>query len=151
MVSFIITSLSQWKLKSIALWAEGHIGVLGRILWAWVFWYPVLMILVYSHLYVVLVFCLCQRAAARCTDPSPCLHPPCTREDWVLTAALLTACRPIATASPATPTPSWAPQRPATTWTRSATGSPHRSDQRAPLYHAITASMLFIMLLHRWR
>lgn len=52
---------------------------------------------------VVFLVCLIQRAAAHCTDPSPCLRPPCTREVWVLTAALLTACRPIATASPATP------------------------------------------------
>lgn len=80
---------------------------------------------------VVFFFFWCQRAAVHCTDPSPCLRPPCTREVWVLTAALLMACRPIVTASPATPILSWAPQHPATIWTLSATGSPPRSVQQA--------------------
>lgn len=70
----------------------------------------------------------CQRAV-HCTDPSPCLHPPCTREVWVPTAALLTVSHPIVTASQATLTLSWAPQHPATTWTPSETGSPRRSVQ----------------------
>lgn len=69
---------------------------------------------------------VCQRAA-HCTDPNPCLHPPCTRGVWAPRVAPPTASHPTATASPATPTPSWAPRRPATTWTRSGTGSPHRS------------------------
>lgn len=70
-----------------------------------------------------------HQRAARYTDPNPCRRPPCTREVWAPTAVPRTACRPIVMASPATPTPSWAPQRPATTWTLLVTGSPRRSVQ----------------------
>lgn len=87
----------------------------------------------FPAIFVWPVHCLCRswwQRAAHCTDPNPCLHPPCTREVWVLTAALLMVSHPIATASPATPILSWALQHPATTWTLSATGSPHRSVQQ---------------------
>lgn len=98
-----------------------------------------------------LLYLLVLQRAARCIDPSPCLHPPCTREVWALTAAPLMASHPIATASPATPILSWAPQHPATTWTLSATGSPRRSvlpPQCICARYAFTSFSLLPPLLH---
>lgn len=101
---------------------------------------------------------VCQRAA-HCTDPNPCLHPPCTRGVWAPRVAPPTASHPTATASPATPTPSWAPRHPATTWTRLGMGSPHRSvpnklrrnvvcmhTRRAQVFFALQAPLLHLPL-----
>ncbi|KAI4826802.1 hypothetical protein KUCAC02_030233, partial [Chaenocephalus aceratus] len=74
-----------------------------------------------------------------CTDPSPCLHLPCTREAWVPTAALLMVSRPIATASPATPITFMSPSASSNHMNSVGTGSPHRQ-----LYAQIDRGFLYV-------
>lgn len=68
-----------------------------------------------------------QMGEALCTDPSPCHHPPCTREG-LLQPLLPTPALPTGpdTASPATQTASWMLQLLPTTWILLAMASLHR-------------------------